>query len=842
MKNTYINPRTKSFDLGRTLLLSLIFVTISGVAGAQATQDFSATPTGTNQYVDMGSGSVQHILVNNMAPQTAPNAATGGIALGYQVTFTPTRMPSIGLTDGELFGAIDVTTPTAPGNDMGTVSIDFIAQPPTGGNNIVYLLDDPDGLTTLRFNPVLIGAATMFSMDYIIADASYENSQGSDDRLEIYLVNMAGGATTDLLSVVNDAMENSETWQTLSADLTAMAGQTMQLVVAFDTNSGSEEVAINNISFSSGTVMPDWPVCVEPSAPVVAQFPASVCPGLPYRLTFAGNLNNASQWYIYGDAAGTELIATTSGSSYDFYLAVPGTTYYVRGEGECVTPGALVAMTLTTTAAGDCMPDATPGTSFEESLGSSEDYFDTGDPAVQHTLMNNQGQPAVAHAFKARELGFSMEFFPFRSGISGETGLTEGDAVGVSNNSDLAFPDGDQGLVLEDTDGLLVAFLSPVDLSGLTNVMVSFDYFVNSTTYEASETGTDVFAVGLAQGLTPLESIVLAVGDGSTGLPGLETGVWTTLTYEITGNYTEPVQLIFQADFDAGTERVLIDNISFSAGTIVCQDTDAPIVSCPDPVMIDGDENCMGVADYQATATDDCSSAIAITYSQDSGTAFSGGMTTVTVTATDESDKSSMCTFNVTVRDVTPPTLVCPDISVPIDSAGGCSFFFADGFFDPMTTDNCGAVTLSVEGGGASLAGQTVTAVDDGLMFNWTATDEAGLSSTCSNTLTVIVSPACFPTSVTPNDPSDFSGVIATPNPFTAGTTISFELPVNTQVGVEILDLSGRVITTDVIAPSGNNTYSWYWDAQQAALPAGMYFARLRTAGSVYTQRLILMK
>lgn len=729
MKNNYTNLGIKTSRFSLAFLSLITLLVFSNITSAQVAQDFAATPTGTNVYVDMGSGSVQHILVNNMSPQTAPNAATVGTALGYQVTYSPTRMPSIGLTDGELFGAIDVTVPNSTDNDMGSISIDFTANPPTGGNNNVYLLDDPDGLTTLRFNPVVVGANASFSMDYIIHNTSYETSQGADDRFEAYLVNMADGTRTDLLSLTNDEMENLETWQTIPKDLTDLEGQIMQLVIEFDTNAGTEEVAIDNISFSAGTVMPDWPVCVEPTAPTVSQVPASICPGVPFRLNIAGELNNATQWVIYDDAAGTNQVGATSGTSFDFLGgAVPGTTYYVRGEGECASPGELIALELTISDAGNCTQDGTPGTSFEEPLGSSENYVDTGDPAASHELMNNPGQPTVNHDFIAQELGFTMQFTPTRSGLSGEAGLTDGDAVGVSNDDDATFPDGSQGLVLEDTDGSVEVFFSPVDLTELTDVTVSFDYFVNVTTYEASPTGIDAFEASIAQGSTPLEQIVMAVGNGSSGLPGLVAGEWTTLTYTITGNYTEPVQLVLKADFDAGTERILIDNVSFSSGTIVCEDTEAPVVSCPDPIMIDADENCEGVANFMATATDDCSSEVTITYSQDSGTAFPAGETTVTVTATDESDKSSMCTFTVTVNDVTPPTVNCPD-PVSADAGDDC---MAVATFSATATDNCTndvAITYSQNSGTAFQAGETTVTV--------TATDDASLSSTCMFTVTV---------------------------------------------------------------------------------------------------------
>jgi hypothetical protein len=273
---------------------------------------------------------------------------------------------------------------------------------------------------------------------------------------------------------------------------------------------------------------------------------------------------------------------------------------------------------------------------------------------------------------------------------------------------------------------------------------------------------------------------------------------------------------------------------------VTVSDATAPTVTCPDPISVDADDSCMGIATFDASADDNCTAVVGLAYSQGSGSSFPLGVTTVTVTATDDAGLSDMCSFDVTVNDVTPPTLDCPAITVQLDSATNCTFVVPDDSLDPQASDNCGAVTLTSMNGLSSLAGDTIFM--ETTEISWTVMDEAGLSNTCTQQVTVVVPPSCFPTSVTPNDPSDFSGVMATPNPFTAGTTISFELPVNTQVGIEILDLSGRVLATDVVNPIGNNTYSWYWDAQQAALPAGMYFARLRAKGSVYTQRLILMR
>ncbi|MBC6994970.1 HYR domain-containing protein [Neolewinella lacunae] len=824
----------------------LIAVLATGLLPAQIVQDFSTSTPGTDHYVDAGSPFTQHILVNNPLPQTAPNATTAGNVPGYQVTYTPSRNRGTGggLTDGELFGVVDVTVPAAADNNMGSLTIDFVANPPPSGNNRVYVLEDPDGLATLRFNPVMVDVNTVFSMAYIIANTSYENSDGSDDRIAIYLEDVLSGARTDLFSATNAAIPRNEMWATLTADLSASAGRTLQLVVEFDTNAGTEEMAIDNIRFSSGTLQADWPVCSAPTVPTVAQSPASVCPGVPFRITIAGALNNATEWVIYADAAATQEVGRTSSDQFDVFTgAVAGTSYFIRGEGTCTNLMTLAPLAITTNASGDCLPDATPGTSFEEPLGAATDYFDTGDPLTTHELMNNQGQPSVSHRFAAQELGFTTVFIPNRIGSSGDAGLTDGDALGVSNSASFNFPDGNQGFVFEDTDGEVLLFFTPVDLTGQTGVTVSFDYFVNATSYETSETGVDFLVAAIVQNGQATELFLDARGQATSGLTGLETGVWTTYTYTITGNYNAPIQFALAASFDASTERVIIDKVSFSAGTVVCEDASAPVVSCPAPIMLDGNDNCTAVATYTATATDDCSDNVSITYSQASGTAFPAGETPVVVTATDESGKSATCTFTVTVNDITPPVLTCPAITVQTDTLTDCNFIATDNTLDVTATDNCGSVVLANSlDNGATLQGvaigPTVSAI------TWTATDGSGLVSTCTQQVSVIVPPSCFPTSVNNQEAAVFRSVRATPNPFTAGTTISFGLPFTAPVAVEVFDVSGKVLQSGFANTTAHNEYAWYWDANAAGsrAPAGVYFVRLRAEGRVYTQRVVLLK
>ncbi|MEZ4956362.1 MAG: HYR domain-containing protein [Saprospiraceae bacterium] len=69
-----------------------------------------------------------------------------------------------------------------------------------------------------------------------------------------------------------------------------------------------------------------------------------------------------------------------------------------------------------------------------------------------------------------------------------------------------------------------------------------------------------------------------------------------------------------------------------------------------------------------------------------SGSTFSVGMTTVTVTATDASSEHCTCTFNVTVNDTEDPVIIgCQGGTYP-NTPGQCGAQVA---FAEARTDNC---------------------------------------------------------------------------------------------------------------------------------------------------------
>jgi hypothetical protein len=104
-------------------------------------------------------------------------------------------------------------------------------------------------------------------------------------------------------------------------------------------------------------------------------------------------------------------------------------------------------------------------------------------------------------------------------------------------------------------------------------------------------------------------------------------------------------------------------NAAFCDTTVTVRDSTPPLVTCPAAVSVaaDGENGLTAEVSFPgAVAVDDSGVSPALTYSQESGSVFDVGATVVTVTAADGAGNKNTCNFNVVVRDVTPPTIVCP--------------------------------------------------------------------------------------------------------------------------------------------------------------------------------------
>ena len=309
----------------------------------------------------------------------------------------------------------------------------------------------------------------------------------------------------------------------------------------------------------------------------------------------------------------------------------------------------------------------------------------------------------------------------------------------------------------------------------------SFPVGINVVTYTATD----------ASGMTSVCSFTVTVVDNEypviTGCPSNITvsndaGVcganvnWTipTATDNCTFTFTSSHN---SGDlFPIGTTTVtytaedLYGNITTCAFDVTVNDTEPPVVTCPADITVTaGAGSCDANITIPLPVFDDNCGLASIendfNNTADASGVYPMGTTAVTFTVIDNSGNSATCSFNVTVQDMQPPVITCPaDITVSADP-GSCNASVTIAI--PTATDNCGTPTLTNNISGTadasgvySIGTTTVT---------YTATDNAGNSSTCSFTITVndtevpvISCPADITVSM---DPGSCSANLNIPNP-----------------------------------------------------------------------------
>lgn len=110
------------------------------------------------------------------------------------------------------------------------------------------------------------------------------------------------------------------------------------------------------------------PPCNDPTVPTASTNPMTVCDGDSVLMGISGTLNDATMWSVYTGSCGGTLYGNTSTTSMMIPVSTPSTTYFIRGEGGCVTPGACGQVTafglanddasFTYTASSYCQTDA----------------------------------------------------------------------------------------------------------------------------------------------------------------------------------------------------------------------------------------------------------------------------------------------------------------------------------------------------------------------------------------------------------------------------------------------------------------------------------------------------
>lgn len=153
--------------------------------------------------------------------------------------------------------------------------------------------------------------------------------------------------------------------------------------------------------------------------------------------------------------------------------------------------------------------------------------------------------------------------------------------------------------------------------------------------------------------------------------------------------------------------------------------------NCPADIIIPAGSNCKAVVTWiEPTVSDNCLISTS-SKSHSPNDEFAIGTTLVTYTATDASGNTQTCSFNVTVQDASAPVFANCVADIVVTAAANCKAIVS--WTEPTASDNCGiaGVVRSHAPGTEFNSGNT--------LVTYTATDINGKASTCSFTVSVVV-------------------------------------------------------------------------------------------------------
>lgn len=169
-------------------------------------------------------------------------------------------------------------------------------------------------------------------------------------------------------------------------------------------------------------------------------------------------------------------------------------------------------------------------------------------------------------------------------------------------------------------------------------------------------------------------------------------------------------------------------NTASTSASYSIVDTVAPVISVPNTVTIECNEDTSPLNTGNATATDDCATTD-ISYSDSEVNACGNTKTIVrTWTATDACGNTDTANQTIIIEDNTPPTLTVP-AAITIECNEDTS---SANTGIAIGVDTCGTVTLSQSDIETMACGSSKT-----ILRTWTATDACGNSVSANQTITV---------------------------------------------------------------------------------------------------------
>jgi hypothetical protein len=250
-------------------------------------------------------------------------------------------------------------------------------------------------------------------------------------------------------------------------------------------------------------------------------------------------------------------------------------------------------------------------------------------------------------------------------------------------------------------------------------------------------------------------------------------------------------------------------NTATCSAIVTVVDATPPTITCPANTTVAAGANCTSTVGTRTlvTKTDNCASTISETQSPAASTILTGHNTSqvVTLTANDGNGNTATCSFVVTLKDITPPVIVCKPRTVFL-TPSNASVTTADVY--QSGSDNCGTVALQ------NVVPNAFTCADLGEnTVVLTAQDGNGNTSTCSAMVTVVDNIA--PSITCP------ANITLTANSYDCSAVVNYTVQAADNCGVDFIDYTNApgsvfeegstLVTATAYDASGNNFSCQFW-------------------------------
>ncbi len=196
-----------------------------------------------------------------------------------------------------------------------------------------------------------------------------------------------------------------------------------------------------------------------------------------------------------------------------------------------------------------------------------------------------------------------------------------------------------------------------------------------SATDAAANIGSASFNVTVQDTTVPEVTVPGNIHAEATGPEGAVVTFDATASDTVSGWLATGCSPATGVTFPLGTTPVTCSATDAAGNTgsatfeVTVRDTIAPEVTVPDTIIAEATGPSGAVVTYMTSVADAVNPNLVASCAPSSGETFPSGSTSVTCTATDAAGNTGSASFNVTVRDTTPPTLNLPE-NIFVDATG----------------------------------------------------------------------------------------------------------------------------------------------------------------------------